>query len=255
MTQRAALVAAWRDAEAADGVPETFRSFRRDAPSPRARVLLLHGAGGSPADFHFLSTDLARHGVSTLCPLLPGHGRGEAGLPALRFDRLVGRALDAYDAFAAEGGAVSLLGQSVGAVLGAHVAVERRPERFVALAPALRPFILRRVGALVLGLVVRPRLAADTLRWQTDVRRGIRATVPRLGEVRCPLLVLHSRDDGSVAARGAQEFLDRAGSDRKRIVWLEGQGHVLSTAPERERVFGPVREFLSAPTAGDRSGT
>ncbi len=252
-----ARVAAWREAEARDGVPETVRSFVRDAASPRGSALLLHGAGGSPADFHFLATDLARHGISSVCPLLPGHGRGDAGLAALRFDPLARRALEAYDALAAADPAPKpyLVGQSVGAVLGAHVAAERAPAGLVALAPALRPYVLRRLGMLLLGFLVRPRVALHTLRWQTDVRRGIRATAARLGEVRCPLLVLHSRDDDSVSARGARELLEAAASERKELRWLDGQGHVLSTAPDRERVFGPVREFLAASTEAGRSGT
>ena len=245
----------WRRVEERDGVSDVHRSFHRSAEAPRGSALLLHGAGGSPADFHFLASDLARHGIESLCPLLPGHGRGEGGLGALRFAPLAERALEAFDALSADGSGPAVVGQSVGAVLGIHVATEREPSRFVALAPALRPFVWRRLGTLAVALVLRPRLAVVTWRWQNDVRRGIRRTAQRLPEIRCPLLVLHSRDDASVSAGGAREFLEGAGSPEKCILWLEGQGHVLSTAPDREQVFAPVRRFLTGATAEGRSGT
>ena len=256
MTSAASRRAAeWRRVEEREGAPELHRSFHRQADAPRAAALLLHGAGGSPADFHFLASDLARYGISSLCPLLPGHGRGEAAFESLRYARLAERALEAFDALAADGVPPAIVGQSVGAVLGIHVATRRAPSRFVALAPALRPFVWRRLGALAVGFVIRPRLAAMTLRWQMDVRRGIRSTASRLPGVGCPLLVLHSRDDTSVSAAGARQFLDGAGSPEKGIVWLDGQGHVLSTAPDRERVFAPVRAFLTGATGEDRNGT
>jgi carboxylesterase len=185
-----------------------------------------------------------------LCPLLPRHGLGPEALGGLRFTDLVGRSVEAFDVLGGAGGSAAVVAQSLGAVLAVHVAARRRATRVAALAPAFRPFVLRRLWLLAVLGVVRPRLAWATWRWQWELLRGIRQTRPLVAEMRCPLLVLHSRDDGSVSIRGARELHGSAASATKRLELLEGQGHVLTTAPDRERVvYAPVLELLESPTA------
>lgn len=245
-TSTQARLEAWGREERGLGVPQEHRSFYRPADPGRPSVLLLHGAGGSPADFVTLAHELARAGFASLCPLLPEHGRGDSALAAVRFDALATHALEAFDLLEEDGRKVAVVGQSVGGVLAIYVALERPVARLAALAPALRPFVLRRLFALPVLALSSPERAAARWRWQRDIQRGIRAMSRRLGEVRCPLLVLHSRDDDSVSLRGSRDLVERAGSSEKRLVVLEGQGHVLSVAPDLPRVVGPLKEFLGA---------
>jgi alpha-beta hydrolase superfamily lysophospholipase len=124
--------------------------------------------------------------------------------------------------------------------------VDRPVRGFVALAPAFRPHTLRRIRELVVGALVAPARTLGSYRWQMDARRAIRETATRIPEVRCPLLVLHSCDDPTVSPRGGRELYERASSVEKRFVELQGQGHVLSCAPDLASVAGPIREFLAA---------
>lgn len=241
-----ACLEVWAREERAHAVPSQHRSFFRRTAAATPPVLLLHGAGGSPADFGHFSAELLRSGFPTVCPLLPAHGRGDAALGGIRFEAMADRALEAFDAVASGQPSVAVIGQSVGAVLALHVAYERPVSRLVALAPALRPFVLRRLLALPLLALASPDAAAATWRWQRNVQRGIRETTRRLPEVRCPLLVLHSREDESVSLRGAEDLVRRAGSAEKKLRVLDGQGHVLSAAPDLPSVVGPLVEFLSA---------
>lgn len=246
------VVEAWNRAERAAGVGPEYHSFALDASDAAPRVLLVHGAGGSPADFRELGTFLRSRGWTVLCPLLPGHGRDPVALGDVRFRELVDAVLEAYDVLRDGDEAPAVVAQSLGAVLATQLAARRPVRCLAALAPAFRPFVLRRIWLLGLLFVIRPRLAAATWRWQWRLLRGIRETRGLLGDVRCPLLVLHSRDDDSVSSRGAREMHDDAGSRDKRLVELEGQGHVLSLAPDRrERVFAPTLELMRAATAGE----
>ncbi|NNE44261.1 MAG: alpha/beta fold hydrolase, partial [Gemmatimonadetes bacterium] len=216
-------------------------------------VLLLHGAGGGPADMRELGAGLAEDGHDVLCPLLPGHGLDELTLATSRFSEYLDRARRAFDTLSAGGRPVFLVAQSMGAVLAVRLITERpadpRPVAgFAALAPAFFPFVARRMGLFAAGLVVKTQLAVATFQWQVDLLREISATRKEIGRVQCPLLVFISDDDASVSPRGARLLHDEAGSAHKGIHELTGQGHVLSVAPDRERlIFEPTRRFLQSP--------
>jgi len=251
----AQAVAQWNAAERAAGAGAEHHSFYL-AAGDGPRALLVHGAGGSPADFRKLGAYLQGRGWTVLCPLLPGHGRDPVALGGVRFRELIATVLDAHDLLRGEGPPPAVVAQSLGAVLAVHLAVRRPLRAIVALAPALRPFVLRRIWLLGIAFVVKPRLAVATWRWQTELLRGIRQTRRILDRVRCPLLVLHSRDDASVSPRGGDELYRGAGSAVKRRVVLDDQGHVLSIAPDKERlVFGPTAEFLEAAPADPEAGS
>lgn len=260
------LVAAWNSIEAGTGVEPAQRSRLREPPGSDASpggalppVLLVHGGGGSPADLEPLALDLARRGRTVLAPLLPAHGRGDDALGELRFDALSARALEAFDALAAASARpIPVVGLSLGGVLGIRIAVLRPAAAFVALAPALRPFVVSRALALAGRALVNPRAAGVRYRWQREVWRGIRATEAQIARLAAPLLVIHSRDDSSVSIRGARLLHDGAASAVKRLHVVDGQGHVLTQAPEPEVIFAPLRDFLRehapAPSSpGDRT--
>jgi pimeloyl-ACP methyl ester carboxylesterase len=138
-----------------------------------------------------------------------------------------------------------VVGQSLGAVVGTQLALARPVPAFVGLAPAFRPRSGRRLGQMLFLGLRSPRLARASWRWQMEARHGIRTTRERLPELRCPLRVLASADDPTVSPRGGREMVERAGSADKRFLALEGQGHVLSNAPELELVVGPIREWMA----------
>jgi carboxylesterase len=254
----ARAVREWNEAERVAGAGEEHLSFHLPAGSGAAarRALLVHGAGGSPADLRELGVFLQAGGWTVACPLLPGHGRRPEDLGDVRFRDLLDTVTRAHDLLRDGGPPVGVIAQSLGAVLAVHLAVRAPLRALVALAPALRPFVARRIWLLGLLAAVRPRLAAATWRWQRELLRGIRETRGLLGGVRCPLLVLHSRDDRSVSPRGGRELWRAAGSAEKRHTVLDGQGHVLSTAPaRRELVFAPALSFLEGAADGGDAAT
>lgn len=242
----------WNAAEAEAGVPPEHRSFLRDGR--RDPVLLLHGGGGSPLDLVALADDLSLHGHFVLVPLLPAHGLGDVALGALDFEAMANRAIEAFDVLTGARGPAAVVGLSLGAVISVRLAVRRDVVALVALAPALQPFVGRRVLGVMIEAILRPRLARINLRWQQAARRGIRATIPEIPRITAPLLVLHSHDDPSVSSRGARMLYERASSKEKQIVLLDDQGHVLTRAPDLESVFGPVRRFLAGAFARQASG-
>ena len=73
------------------------------------------------------------------------------------------------------------------------------------------------------------------------VMRMARRALP---SVKTPTLLLQSREDNRVAAHVAEDGFARLGAAEKRLVFVEGAGHVLTVDYGKERVFDEVRAWL-----------
>jgi carboxylesterase len=69
----------------------------------------------------------------------------------------------------------------------------------------------------------------------------------KLGLVRCPLLIIHSRRDQTVNPACAEELFHLAtAASPKSLHWLEESDHVITIGGEREEVFQLVGGFIKA---------
>jgi carboxylesterase len=69
-----------------------------------------------------------------------------------------------------------------------------------------------------------------------------------------PTLMLQSREDNRIAATSAEGAFGALGSTEKKLVWVEGAGHVITVDFGHERVFGLVVEWLDAHRALSPAG-
>jgi carboxylesterase len=60
-----------------------------------------------------------------------------------------------------------------------------------------------------------------------------------------PVVVIQSRNDGTLQPQGAAAIWRRIHCPQKRLVWLERSGHNAFVDAERERVFSEVHAFIS----------
>ena len=85
-------------------------------------VLMLHGFMGSPASSRPLAEYLAAQGVTVHCPLLPGHGNLPYMIHGFSHQQWLVEVEEAYNQLRAQKEQVFIVGHSMGAVLGAHLA-------------------------------------------------------------------------------------------------------------------------------------
>jgi carboxylesterase len=76
------------------------------------------------------------------------------------------------------------------------------------------------------------------------VRRG-------LGDVRCPILIMHGRKDHMVHPSNAQLIYDSVASTDKEIVWCERSYHVITLDFDRDMVFSRTHRFIEEHCADD----
>ncbi|MEK6811869.1 MAG: alpha/beta fold hydrolase, partial [Nanoarchaeota archaeon] len=77
-------------------------------------ALLLHGFTSSPREFRDLSDYLAKHGVSSYAPLLPGHGTSPERLAVIKHYQMIEAVQEHIDMLAKDYDEIYLIGSSFG---------------------------------------------------------------------------------------------------------------------------------------------
>lgn len=230
--------------------------------------LLLHGLTGSPAEVRPVGEALAKAGMRSLGPLLPGHGtRPEDLFGKTRLD-LLDAAEQALDGIS---GArrVFLCGLSAGALLAMHLAARSPGIRAVALlAPAvafshatwlfaevlgrlpLAPRVLLPKGARDVAVVddreqVAQAYSAVPLSWGRELRLLAASALQVAPQVRAPALVLSGGRDRTVSLAAARKLALRLGSPKPvRTRVFPASGHLLPLDGDGALVCDEVVRFF-----------
>jgi carboxylesterase len=91
----------------------------------RSGLLMLHGYLGSPLSSHPMANYLADHGISVHCPLLPGHGHHPDKLHKISRQAWLDEAEKAFETVQGQYDELFLMGHSMGAVLAAHLCLQK----------------------------------------------------------------------------------------------------------------------------------
>lgn len=233
-------------------------------------ALLLHGFTGSPDVFRELGPRLADSGVAVTAPRLPGHGTTWEDLATRRSHEWADHATAALDEMTRDRDRVFVVGLSFGGALALHLAAEH-PDRVagvVVLATFLetkdpRRFFVPLVRHLVKSIpgpgndIADPtgrELAYSRVPTHASLQmlRFVRRVRSELAAVKCPILVMHGRNDHVAHPGTAQMIMDRVGSTDKELVWLERSYHVVTLDYDRQEVFDRTIGFIKKRSADGR---
>ena len=234
-----------------------------------AGVLLLHGFGDTPQTLGYLAAYLHAQGWGVHAPLLPGHGRTLRAFAESGAADWLGEAREALVRMRARYDHVSVVGLSMGGSLATILAAESSDiQALVLLAPYLSmPTRLRRAARMhyALGALV-PYLRGGgerSIRDPAEVSRNLAYgfTTPRLvfelsrivararaaaPRVSAPTLVVQSRQDNRIPSDAAERAFALFASAERRLVWTEGNGHIITVDYGHQAIFAAVRDWLSA---------
>lgn len=225
-------------------------------------VLMIHGFTGSPQGVRGLGEDLAGRGLAVEGIRLPGHGttwRDLNSKTAADWRRAVE---EGYAAVAEGRDRVFVIALSFGAALAVDFAA--RNQDAVAGLVTLAGFVytddprrfftplIKRVVRSVPGVgndisdpagreIVYDRLPTAASAEMLKVLRAARRSLPL---IRCPLLVMHGRNDHTVKPVNAEMIYSRASSEDKELVWLERSYHVVTLDYDRDEVHRRTHDFI-----------
>jgi carboxylesterase len=210
-----------------------------------ARVLCLHGLGGTGATMQPLADALSAIGHDVGAPSLPGHGSQPEDLIGIAWDDW----LDSTHSFEPD----VVVGQSMGAMLGLAMAAERRCRAAVVINPvatdpdaveALEWRLSRGHEWLELGpsTVDEVAYARLPLAAVLAMHRGIATVV--LTDVRVPVLIVTSANDEVVDPAGSDAVAAALGASVQRVTLHLG-GHVATLDADRDTLIAAVIEFVA----------
>ncbi len=250
-------------------------------------VMVIHGIAGSPWQMKELSERLASSdsvqsegsyrarpghsgdgGFHVYGVALPGHGTDPEDLYGITWQRWYEHVLAEYERIHERHGRVSVIGFSLGAALGLRLAMERPVERLVCISYSIKLFhdylpshwVLKLAGLFASTARTFPKRLPESedgpeyMVYRSIPMDALNALValvheskPRLGEVKTPTLMVHSRRDPVAKPRGAQFIYDHLGSEEKRLVWLEDAPHGLMHSSDENKAIlhGEITAFLS----------
>jgi carboxylesterase len=210
-----------------------------------ARILLLHGLGGTARTMQPLLEGLTALGHTTHAPTLPGHGTEPEALTTVTWDD--------WCTAAARWQADVIVGQSMGGTLALALAAQGRCRAVVAInPPAPDPDAVEGLewrqsvghqwvdGApLAEGEVGYARLPIAAL---LAMARGTLSI--DLARVDVPLLLVSSVDDDVVDPCSA-DVIAGGVSGRITRLTLERSGHVASLGPDRDELVAEIAAFCT----------
>ena len=230
--------------------------------SGRTGALLIHGFTGSPQSMRPLGEYLGDKGFSVVGVRLPGHGTTWEDLNTRTAEEWVATVDEALDRMLETHDEVFLVGLSFGGTLTLDCAA-RRPDD-IAGAVTLAGFVdtkdPRRFAAPVVRYLIKSlpgigndicdpdakEICYDRLPTSASVAmlRFGKQTRSSLDKVRCPLLVIQSRNDHTVHPGNAEIIMDGVSSSDKQVVWLERSYHVITLDVDKDEVYAKTHEFI-----------
>ena len=265
-TTRARETVAARLTPAADGI--VVGASPIDLPADgRYGLLLLHGFGDTPQTLGYLADHMHALGWGVRAPLLPGHGRTLDAFATSRADQWVDYAREELVSLRSRYESVAIVGLSMGGALATILASDTRDVRaLVLVAPYLSmPTRLRRAAGVYRALGVLfpflrgggdrsirdPREAARNLaygfatpRLVYELRRVVDRARAAAPAVSAPTLVVQSRQDNRIPPDAAQRAFNLFRSPDRRLLWTEGNGHIITVDYGRQAVFTAVADWL-----------
>ncbi|MBA3342085.1 MAG: alpha/beta fold hydrolase [Gemmatimonadaceae bacterium] len=231
-------------------------------------ILLLHGFGDTPQTLDLLARELHSAGYDVRAPLLPGHGENVAAFAASRRSDWLDHARRELEVMQASHARVSLVGLSMGGALAAILAADNRTTpALVLLAPYMEMPITYRMASVShwlwggvagtrptrnRGSIFDPAEREKNLgygvysgRLLYELWRLCAAARQSLPSIITPTLLMQSPSDPRISPAVAERTVAALGTSDKRLVWVQGAGHIITVDYGRGRVFHETVKWIA----------
>lgn len=217
-------------------------------------VLLLHGFTGTIAHMRPLAERLNAMGFTVLGENLPGHGTRLENMAAVTWRDWLEFAKAEVMRLRAQCDSVCVAGLSMGGCLALLLAEQMQVDAVATISAPMgtkAPLWLASLAAPFVRTVHWRAHTSLDARYDygyagfpthsgAQLSRLIRMSRRDLHAVTCPLLVVQSHGDRTIAADSAEVILRGASSEHKGVLWLENVPHVCTITAEAAHIADAV---------------
>lgn len=238
-------------------------------PGGEIGCLLIHGFTGTPKEMLWLGEYLAKQGHSVLGVRLTGHATRPEDMIRSRWRDWLASVEDGWHLLKRATSQIFSLGLSMGGVLSLLFASRFPVTGVVAMSTPYRLPPDPRLRLIKWLSWISPYTPKGPPDWHSPEgeeghisypkypTRSIAELVPLMAEMRAglpkvtmPVLLMHSRQDGSVDPANMQMIYDHLGSTDKRMLWIENSGHVITRDAAQGQVFQAAADFIKRVSQG-----
>lgn len=233
----------------------------------RTGCLLIHGFTGTPKEMRWMGEYLSGQGFSALGVRLGGHATQPEDMIRSRYQDWMASVEDGYHLLSAVSDRIFLVGLSMGGILSLVMSTRlkvsgvfamstpyRLPEdprlRFIKLISHFIKFIPKNNQAPDAdwfdkqSFLEHKSYPLNPVRSIAELRLLMAEMHSALPKVDIPVVLVHSRNDNYVIKDSMQRIFDELGTENKKMIWVEGSGHVITREPARELVFKAASDFI-----------
>ncbi|HSF82771.1 MAG TPA: alpha/beta fold hydrolase [Anaerolineales bacterium] len=232
-------------------------------PGNRTGCLLIHGFTGTPKEMRWMGDYLGKQGFTVMGVRLPGHSTHPEDLNRCRWQDWLVSVEDSWHFLSTHVDRVCLIGLSLGGALSLVAASYLPAACVIAISTIYELPPDPRLPYIEWLHWFQPKVPKGAPDWRNteaardhidypyypsraiiQVRDLLTVLQANLHKVTAPVLLIHSRNDTSVAPQNMEKIYQCLAVEQKEMMWVENSGHVIVREPERARVFDTSKEFI-----------
>ncbi len=227
--------------------------------------LLLHDFAGTPAEMKYLGSKLADEGYAIMIPRYPGHGTSLKEMTGTDFKDYYRCARENLIELRQNCTKVSVIGLSMGGVIGILLSVEFELDKLVLLSTPCDIKENMHYMNLLLGRFKKILWVKDDIRGINSFQvrkdhlgyyegkpvmqlrqfhRAIKKAMKMLPYVTAETMIVQSFADTTIPEGSIDYIYDRLGTTKKEKVFLEISNHVITVDYEKDFLVGEVIRFI-----------
>ncbi len=225
--------------------------------------LLCHGYTGTPDEVHNIGKYLASKGITTIAPLLPGHGTTIEDLKTKTANDWFAEYCYAFNWLEEHCEEFFVCGHSLGGALTLRFAIEHKVNGIITLATPTKLRFLHRTFLAIAGPIFKNAVHKKKKKEKQDqekyiilcydgypigpansLRKLLKYNLTRLESISAPILILQGSLDDKWLQKSAITIFESVSSKDKELVFLENSSHSLTHESEKEKINELIYEFI-----------